>query len=67
MCTLFGLNFVVLVKPQASMDFGLLLLFYGLYLGVVGRDFAEVCADQMASQIGVSRKIEAFNSQLKDI
>ena len=53
-CTLFGLNFVVLVKPQASMDFGLLLLFYGLYLGVVGRDFAEVCADLMASQIGVS-------------
>jgi len=35
------------------MDFGLLMLFYGLYLGVVGRDFAEVCADKMASQIGV--------------
>ena len=36
------------------MDFGLLLLFYGLYFGVVSRDFAEVCADKMASHIGVS-------------
>ena len=42
-----------MIKPQTSMDFGLLLLFYGLYLGVVGRDFAEVCADKMASHIGV--------------
>ena len=53
MCTLFGLNILLLIKPQTSMDFGLLMLFYGLYLGVVGRDFAEVCADKMASQIGV--------------
>ena len=35
------------------MDFGLLLLFYGLYYGVVGRDFAEVCTDKMATHIGV--------------
>jgi len=53
MCTLFGLNILLMIKPQTSMDFGLLMLFYGLYLGVVGRDFAEVCADKMASQIGV--------------
>lgn len=53
MCTLFGLNVLLMIKPQTSMDFGLLMLFYGLYLGVVGRDFAEVCADKMASQIGV--------------
>lgn len=56
MCTLFGLNILLLIKPQTSMDFGLLMLFYGLYLGVVGRDFAEVCADKMASQIGVCRQ-----------
>jgi hypothetical protein len=36
------------------MDFGLLLLFYGLYFGVVARDFAEVCSDTMATHIGVS-------------
>ena len=35
------------------MDFGLLILFYGLYFGVVGRDFAEVCSDTMAAHIGV--------------
>ena len=59
MCTLFGINIVLAIKPQTSMDFGLLLLFYGLYLGVVSRDFAEVCADKMASQIGVSSGIHA--------
>ena len=54
MLTLFGLNVLFLIKPQVAMDFGLLLLFYGLYFGVVSRDFAEVCADKMASHIGVS-------------
>ena len=56
MLTLFGLNVLILVKPQDAMDFGLLILFYGLYYGVVGRDFAEVCADKIAAHIGV-RKI----------
>ncbi|KAJ8297928.1 hypothetical protein KUTeg_024459 [Tegillarca granosa] len=54
MLTLLGLNLIFLIKPQTSMDFGLLLLFYGLYYGVVARDFAEVCAEVMAAQIGVS-------------
>lgn len=36
------------------MDFGVSLLFYGLYYGVLGRDFAEMCADFMASTIGVN-------------
>lgn len=53
MFTLLGLNLIFLIKPQVSMDFGLLLLFYGLYFGVVARDFAEVCSDTMATQIGV--------------
>lgn len=35
------------------MDFGISLLFYGLYYGVLERDFAEMCADYMASTIGV--------------
>jgi RING finger protein 121 len=41
-------------KPHMWMDFGLLFLFYGLYYGVLGRDIAEICADKMASHIGVS-------------
>ena len=38
------------------MDFGVSLLFYGLYYGVLGRDFAEMCADFMASTVGVSMR-----------
>ena len=39
------------------MDFGVSLLFYGLYYGVLGRDFAEMCADFMASTVGVSGQV----------
>lgn len=35
------------------MDVGVVMLFYGLYYGVMGRDFAEICSDYMASTIGV--------------
>ena len=54
MATFFGLNVVFDAKPHAWMDVGLLFLFYGLYYGVLGRDIAEICADKMASHIGVS-------------
>lgn len=36
------------------MDVGVVMLFYGLYYGVMGRDFAEICSDYMASTIGVN-------------
>lgn len=49
----FGL-FSCRIKPEDAMDFGISLLFYGLYYGVLERDFAEMCADYMASTIGVS-------------
>uniref|UniRef100_A0A8C5MFK4 E3 ubiquitin ligase Rnf121 n=1 Tax=Leptobrachium leishanense TaxID=445787 RepID=A0A8C5MFK4_9ANUR len=52
MFTLFGLNLLLRIKPEDAMDFGISLLFYGLYYGVLGRDFAEMCADYMASTIG---------------
>ena len=53
MFTLLGLNVIFGIKPSVSMDSGLLLLFYGLYYGVLGRDFAHICTDRMASKIGV--------------
>lgn len=53
MCTLMGINLIFGVKPHVWMDFGILLLFYGLYYGVLGRDFAEICTDKMAAKIGV--------------
>ncbi|XP_067663860.1 E3 ubiquitin ligase Rnf121-like isoform X1 [Haliotis asinina] len=52
MLTIFGISMLFLVKPQTGMDFGLLTLFYGLYFGVVSRDFAEVCSEFMAAHIG---------------
>lgn len=36
------------------MSMGLTALFYGLYYGVMGRDFADICSERMASSIGVS-------------
>uniref|UniRef100_H3AEK8 Ring finger protein 175 n=1 Tax=Latimeria chalumnae TaxID=7897 RepID=H3AEK8_LATCH len=54
MFTMFGFNLIFRVKTEDSMDFGVILLFYGLYYGVMGRDFAEICSDYMASTIGVS-------------
>ena len=53
MLTMLGVNILFLIKPQTSMDFGLLVMFYGLYFGVVSRDIAEVCSDTMAAHIGV--------------
>lgn len=51
---LFLLQHALRIKPEDAMDFGVSLLFYGLYYGVLGRDFAEMCADFMASTVGVS-------------
>lgn len=44
------------IKAEDSMDVGVIMLFYGLYYGVMGRDFAEICSDYMASTIGVKRR-----------
>ncbi|CAO3591460.1 unnamed protein product [Absidia cylindrospora] len=38
------------------MDAGVLFLSYGLYFGVLGRDFVEICSDRMASTIGYYSK-----------
>jgi hypothetical protein len=31
----------------------ILFMFYGLYYGVLSRDFAEICSSWMASSLGV--------------
>lgn len=50
----FGLNMVFGQEPQIWMDPALLLVYYGLYFGVLGRDLSEICTDKMAANIGVS-------------
>lgn len=54
MATFAGVNLIFNQRPHSWMDLGFLLLFYGLYYGVLGRDIAEICADKIASKIGVS-------------
>ncbi len=53
MATFLGLHLFFGVKPHVWMDFGLLLMFYALYYGVMARDVAEICTEKMVSQIGV--------------
>jgi RING finger protein 121 len=46
-CEIFGLGIVFdLILPKGT---SILLIWYGLYFGVLGRDCAEVAADQMVS------------------
>jgi RING finger protein 121 len=45
-----------MIWPAAAMhvtSFALLLIFYGAYFGVLERDIAELCADRMASTMGL--------------
>uniref|UniRef100_A0A8B9Z761 Ring finger protein 175 n=1 Tax=Buteo japonicus TaxID=224669 RepID=A0A8B9Z761_9AVES len=39
------------MESDDSMDFAVTLLFYGLYYGMMGIDFAETCSDYMAPNI----------------
>ncbi|CAH8515849.1 unnamed protein product [Heterobilharzia americana] len=51
MLTFFQVNLLFFLPTKIAMDFALLVLFYGLYYGVIARDFAEVCTNKMAAQI----------------
>jgi len=48
------------------MDFSITILFYGLYYGVMSRDFAEICSEWMASTIGYYTKTGIPTKQLAD-
>jgi len=53
--------------PHPLMTIGLIMMFYGLYFGVLVRDFAEICAGSMASVIGYYNKDGAMPKlQLND-
>merc|ERR1719370_71149 len=52
MATFLGFNLIFNVKPSTWMDTGLVCMFYALYYGVVARDFAEICTEKMAANIG---------------
>ncbi|CAI2348751.1 unnamed protein product [Caenorhabditis sp. 36 PRJEB53466] len=52
MGALLGFHALFNVKQPELMDLGILIMFYGVYYGVLGRDFAHICTDRMASRIG---------------
>jgi RING finger protein 121/175 len=52
MLTFLGFNFLFFVSPTASLDYSLMLMFYGIYFGVLARDIAEIVSDCMAVKIG---------------
>lgn len=52
MATLIGLNILLGLKPNIPLDFGFLLLFYGIYYGVLTRDFTDFLVDLLAANIG---------------
>ncbi|KAM7112821.1 LOW QUALITY PROTEIN: RING finger protein 175 [Ciconia maguari] len=52
MFTIFGFHLFFRIESDDSMDFAVTLFFYGLYYGVMGGEFAEICSDYMASTIG---------------
>lgn len=54
MATFLGFNFIFNQAPNVWMDIGLMFVFYGLYVGVLGRDISEICSEKMASLVGVS-------------
>ncbi|GAB5570439.1 RING finger protein 175 isoform X3 [Prionailurus iriomotensis] len=65
MFTMCGFNLFFKIKARDSMDFGIVSLFYGLYYGVMGRDFAEICSDYMASTIGTWNPTSVVKCQNK--
>ena len=49
-----GLGLVFPGGPDVVMELGVILIFYGVYFGVMGRDCAELCVDYMAAGMTVS-------------
>jgi len=56
MATFLGFNLIFGIKPSTWMDTGLLAMFYALYYGVMARDFAEICTEKMAANIGYHKE-----------
>lgn len=62
------LSGLVYAFPKAAefvIELSVSLVFYGMYFGVLGRDFAELCVDYMAASMKVSGccDLVAWNSK----
>lgn len=61
--TFFGMNLLLGVSPQTALDVGLMLLFYGIYYGVLCRDFTDFLVDKLAASIGYYNPSSALPSK----
>lgn len=62
--TFFGINLFLGISPQISLDIGFMLLFYGIYYGVLCRDFTDFLVDKLAAKIGYYNPSSALPSKL---
>jgi RING finger protein 121 len=60
MLDFFGFSDIFMDRHHNISQLGTYLLFYGLYFGVMGRDFAEVCAERLANKMGYSNSNDKF-------
>jgi RING finger protein 121 len=51
-------NHLKFIPIKAALDVSVIVMFYGVYYGVLGRDIAEICSDLMAAKIGVRNNLE---------
>lgn len=61
--TFFGMNLLLGVSPQIALDVGFMLLFYGIYYGVLCRDFTDFLVDKLAASIGYYNPSSALPSK----
>jgi len=62
--TFFGINILLNVSPQTALDVGFMMLFYGIYYGVLCRDFTDFLVDRLAAQIGYYNPSSSLPSKL---
>lgn len=62
--TFFGLNILLNIKPTTALDIGFMMLFYGIYYGVLCRDFTDFLVDKLAAQIGYYNPSSELPSKL---
>lgn len=62
--TFFGINVLLGMSPQTSLDLGFMMLFYGIYYGVLCRDFTDFLVDKLAARIGYYNPTSALPSKL---
>lgn len=61
--TFFGINILLNISPQTALDFGFMMLFYGIYYGVLCRDFTDFLVDRLAASIGYYNPTSALPSK----